>query len=74
MIYAGTVLWLLAGVIGGCADYAFMQREWPRLANRDRPQDTARSLFYMLTGPVTLITQILVGGFRHGLLFPGRKP
>ena len=68
----------LAGFACGFVDagfsYAYLQREYPHVADDDRVRDTISAGLFFIFGPISLLLSILDGWYRHGWLFPGAKP
>ena len=67
-------LWAAAGFVDAGFSYAYLQREYPRIAEVSRTSDTIICWLFVLFGPGSLLVSFLFGWTRHGWLFPGSKP
>lgn len=69
------VLWLACGFYASGVYYAYFQRQWPTIADEERPEDTGGAVIFVLLGPIgALISTFMSGFLKHGWLLPGRKP
>jgi hypothetical protein len=67
-------IWFGVGFIDAGFSYAYLQRQYPRLAGDGRARDTIISCAFILFGPPSLFASACRGWLRHGWLFPGSKP
>lgn len=67
--------WIGCGALGHGLHFAYFQREFPLLAEKDYKRDMMRSLFTSIFGPAQLVATLIFlfistkSGFRHGLKF-----
>lgn len=69
MIYiaAGTVFWVVCGVLSYGADFAYFQRMWPTIAVRDYDKDRRAALIRSVFGPISLMVAVVMSsGLRSG--------
>ncbi|KKN17815.1 hypothetical protein LCGC14_0961970 [marine sediment metagenome] len=64
LIIAG---WVLCGFLAYGLTLAHFQRIYPELADRDREVDRHRAFFMAFTGPIGLITALILS--RHGFMW-----
>jgi hypothetical protein len=67
-------IWLSVGFVDAGFSYAYLQRQYPSLAEEGRTRDTVVSCLFILFGPPSLFCSACKGWLRHGWLFPGAKP
>jgi len=68
------VMWLALGFVGAGWFYAYLQRAYPLLAEKNRRADTALTLISILFGFATFMAAMECEHHKHGWLFPGSKP
>lgn len=66
------VAWLACGVVAGMLSFAWLQLEYPEIAERDKRADSKDAFMDSLAGPIALIAILLFlaekeGSFKHGL-------
>lgn len=67
--------WVGSGLLHAGLFYAHFQRKFPTIADQYRAENTNMALVTgALLGPVALFATLASGFFRHGWLFPGRRP
>lgn len=62
-------IWLMIGIINYGATYAYYQREYPNIADKNRTGDRGFATFIALLGPLGLIMIIDHNGFKHGFKY-----
>lgn len=62
-------IWIVCGVLAYGFDFAYWQRHYPSLADRDRKADRFNALMTGCLGPIGLIAIFLQGGHKHGMKF-----
>lgn len=62
--------WILTGVIGYAGEFAYWQREYPRIAEESYREDMAKSMMFVIFGPINLLAVMFCTGFfKHGFKF-----
>ena len=59
--------WVVCGAFAYALMFAYFQREFPSIAQRDYRIDIFRSCFVALCGPLGLLATMLITGAKHGL-------
>ena len=69
LIISFLIIYIVCGVITYSTHFAFYQREYPSLAERDYKRDRNDAMCAGLTGPIGLRGNATTIGFKHGLKF-----
>ena len=64
----GIAIWIICGWLAYGLVFAYFQREYPILAERDRAFDAKLAMDYALDGPLGLIVALCVF-HRHGFMW-----
>jgi len=60
------VVWVLVGLWSSAAMFAYVQREFPTIAEVTRRENARMCLFAVAAGPVGAMATWLMDGFKHG--------
>ena len=69
LIVLSAIVWVVCGVLAYGTYYAHYQREYPSMADISRDEDRWHAMIVGLSGPIGLIANWKILGFRHGLKF-----
>ena len=61
--------WTICGIISYGFDFAYYQRNWPLLAEKDHRHDQILCLTSAMFGPIDLLYILIHKQYRHGLMF-----
>jgi hypothetical protein len=60
------IVWIVCGVIEYGVSFAYFQRRWPRIAERDYWDDLMQSVCWALFGPFSLLATFWSGTWGYG--------
>jgi len=62
-------VWVICGVLEYGLCFGFFQREYPILAEEDRGDDKRRAFIAAMSGPIGLLSSLLLGHYKHGFKY-----
>lgn len=64
------ILWIICGIINYGLTFAYLQREFPRIAKKGRDDDDVSfSMLMSVTGFLGLFILLILGWYKHGFKF-----
>ncbi|GAF85669.1 unnamed protein product [marine sediment metagenome] len=71
MLLIGILIYTICGILTYGVEFAYMQEEFPALAELDYAKDKSRAVCWGLSGPIGLVVSLTTSkfGFKHGLKF-----